>query len=186
MDPSVARNSLRFRLCSRTLPGWVIAVCFAVARLPQKKKTPFADECSNALATCHLESLRVREGGVVGTKSAPQANDSQEDLVGRSRPGKKVYRTEGPRHTPVQQGLNLLGLQHSGIQAERGDRRIKQLRTEPGTPNTLLLYVQMHIRQKLELGGYIIHQDKPKKLVEYWLCITAHSHTSITCKAKAG
>ena len=60
--------------------------------------------------------LRVREGGVVSAESALEANDSQEDLmVSRSRLG-KVFRSEGPRHTPVQQRLNHLALQHlSGL-----------------------------------------------------------------------
>lgn len=36
--------------------------------------------------TCHLEGLGVREGGVVGSKLALEANDYQDDLVvGRSR-----------------------------------------------------------------------------------------------------
>ena len=53
-----------------------------------------------ALATCHLEGLRVREGGVVSTKSAVEANDSQKDLVvSRSKLG-KVFRSEGSRATP--------------------------------------------------------------------------------------
>ena len=47
---------------------------------------------------------------MVGAKSALLADGSQEDLVmSRSKPG-KVLRSEGPRHTPVQPGLNRLGL----------------------------------------------------------------------------
>ena len=66
---------------------------------------------------------------MVGTKSALQANDSQENLVvSRSKLG-KVFRFEGPRHTPLQQGLNHLGLQHSDFQTERGGRLSIQLRT---------------------------------------------------------
>ena len=50
---------------------------------------------------------------MVGTKSALEANDSQEDLeVSRSKRG-KLFRSEGPRHTHVQRGLNHFGLQHS-------------------------------------------------------------------------
>ena len=62
----------------------------------------------------------MREGGVVSAMSAVEANDSQEDLVvSRSKLG-NVFRSEGPRHTLVQQGLNHLGLQHSDFQAKRG------------------------------------------------------------------
>ena len=58
----------------------MIAPLFAVPRPPQTEP-PFTDERFDALAACHLEGLRVREGGVVGTKSAMEANDSQGDLV---------------------------------------------------------------------------------------------------------
>ena len=67
----------------------------------------------DALATCQPEGVRVREGGVVGRKSALEVIGSQKDLVvSRSELG-EVFRSEGSRHTPVQQGLNHLGLQHS-------------------------------------------------------------------------
>ena len=46
-------------------------------------------------------SHRVREGGVVGTLSALEAINSQEDLVVRHSELGKVFRTEGPSHTPV-------------------------------------------------------------------------------------
>ena len=45
---------------------------------------------------------------MVSTESALDANDSQQDLVTRSKLG-KVFGSERPRHTPVQQGLNRLG-----------------------------------------------------------------------------
>ena len=58
-------------------------------------------------------------------------HDSQEELmVRRSDPGEEK-RAEGPRHTPVQQGLNHLGLQHTDFQTTRGGRQITQLRAEP-------------------------------------------------------
>ena len=41
------------------------------------------------------------------------------------------FRTESPRNTPVQQGLNYLGLQHAGFQTNRGRLPIVQLRSEP-------------------------------------------------------
>ena len=59
---------------------------------------------------CHLEGPRVRAGGVVSTKSALEANDAQEDLVVSCSKLGEVFRSEGPRHTPVQQGLDYLGL----------------------------------------------------------------------------
>ena len=46
---------------------------------------------------------------MVGTLSALEANNSQGDLVRRLEPG-EVFRAEGPRHTPVQEVLNYLGL----------------------------------------------------------------------------
>ena len=43
----------------------------------------------------------------------------------------EVLRAEGPRHTPVQQSHNYLGLQHTGFQTKWGCRPIIQLRAEP-------------------------------------------------------
>ena len=55
---------------------------------------------------------------MVSTKSALEANYSQQDLlVSRSKLG-KVFCSEDPRHTPVEQGLNHLGLQDSDLQAK--------------------------------------------------------------------
>ena len=72
-----------------------------------------------------------REGGVVSTKSVLEANDSHKDLVvSRSKLG-KVFRSEGSRHTPLQQDFNHLGLQHSYFKAKGGGRPILQLRAEP-------------------------------------------------------
>ena len=76
-------------------------------RSPRKEKPPLADGGLDALAACLFEGLRVREGGVVGTLSALEANDSQEDLVHRSESG-QGFGAEDPRHTPVQQCLNLV------------------------------------------------------------------------------
>ena len=81
---------------------------------------------------CRLESLRIlREGRVVSTKSALEANDSKQAFtVSRSKLG-EVFRSEGPRHTPVQKRLDHLGLQRSDFQAKRGGRPIILLRAEP-------------------------------------------------------
>ncbi|MEP4442969.1 MAG: hypothetical protein ABJ059_05880, partial [Hyphomicrobiales bacterium] len=50
---------------------------------------------------------------MVSTKLALEGNGSQENLVvSRSKLG-KVFRSEGPRHTPVLQGIQILGPQHS-------------------------------------------------------------------------
>ena len=67
---------------------------------------------------------------MVGTKSTLEANDLQEDLVGEPFGVGKMFRSEGPRHSPVQQGLNHLGLQHIDFQTKRGGRAIIQLRAE--------------------------------------------------------
>ena len=70
-------------------------------RGPRKNEPRFTDGRFDAVVTCHLEGLRVREGGMIGPKSALEANDLQEDLVvSRSKLG-KVFRSEGPRHTPL-------------------------------------------------------------------------------------
>ena len=50
-----------------------------------------------------------RNGGIVGTLLALEANGSQEDSVVRLSEPSKVLRAEGPRHTPVQQSRNSLG-----------------------------------------------------------------------------
>ena len=41
---------------------------------PRIKEPPFTDDRFDALATCHLEGLRVRDGDVVCTRSALEAN----------------------------------------------------------------------------------------------------------------
>ena len=99
---------------------------------PREKEPPLTDGRFDALATCHLEGIRVRAGGGVdSTKPALEANDSQKNLVAsRSKLG-KVFRSEGPRHTPVPQCLNHPGLQHSDFQAKGGSRCIIQVRAEP-------------------------------------------------------
>ena len=77
---------------------------------PRKEEPPITDDRSNVLASCLLEGLRVRKGGVIGTLSALEANDSQEYFtVCRSEPS-EVFRSEGPRHTLLQQSLDYLGL----------------------------------------------------------------------------
>ena len=43
---------------------------------------------------------------MVSTKPALGADDSEDDLVSGSNLG-KMFRSEGPRHTPVQQGLTI-------------------------------------------------------------------------------
>ena len=43
----------------------------------------------------------------------------------------EVLLAEGPRYTPVQQGLHYLGLLHAHLQSERGSLRIIQLPLEP-------------------------------------------------------
>ena len=79
----------------------------------------------------HVEGSRVREGGVVGTESALEANNASQEhlMVSRSKLG-KVFRSEDPRHTPVQQGLNHLGLQHSDFQAKGDGHPIIELGAE--------------------------------------------------------
>ena len=44
---------------------------------------------------------------MISMKSALEANNSQQDLVVSRSKLRKVFRSEGPRHTPVQQGLIL-------------------------------------------------------------------------------
>ena len=75
MDPSVARNTLRSSTRSVVAPGF--------HRGPRKEEPPFADGRFDDVASCLLEGLRVREVGVVGTLSALEDNNSQEDLVVR-------------------------------------------------------------------------------------------------------
>ena len=89
-------------------------------RRPRKEEPPFKGGRFHAPALGLLEGLGVLEGGVVGMLSALEANDSQKDLVVCNSELGKVFRAEGPCHTPVQQGLDHLGLQHADLQAERG------------------------------------------------------------------
>ena len=73
----------------------------------------------------------MKDGGVVGTLSALKANDSKEDCMVRSSELGEVFRAEGLRHTPAQQGPNHLGLQHANFRAGRGGRHIVHFRAEP-------------------------------------------------------
>ena len=77
-----------------------------------------------------VRSPGVREGGVVGTLSTPEANNSQGDLIARQSEHGQVFRPEGPRHTPVQQGLNQLDLPHAELQTKLSGRHIIQLPVE--------------------------------------------------------
>ena len=47
-----------------------------------------------------------------------EAKDSPKDFEARLSETVIASRVEGPRHTPVQQGLNYLGLQQMDLQAE--------------------------------------------------------------------
>ena len=86
LRPSTPRSS------SRTSTHRAIAP-FALPRHgPRKEEPPFTDGRFDALASCLVERLRVREGGVVGTLSALKANNPQGDLV-------QVFRTESPSNT---------------------------------------------------------------------------------------
>ena len=70
---------------------------------------------------------------MVRTISELEANDSKEDLVVSPSKLSEVFRSEGPRHTSVHirtVGSRSPGLQHSDLQAKRGDRPIIQLRAE--------------------------------------------------------
>ena len=52
----------------------------------------------DALASCLLEGLHVLKGGVAGTPSAVEADDSQEDSVVRRSQPSEMLSGEGPRH----------------------------------------------------------------------------------------
>ena len=101
---------------------WVIApfVCRAIA--PAKKSF-------DALAFRLLEGLGVREVAVARTTL--EAKDSPEDLEVRPFELVIMNRVEAPRHTPVQQGFNHLGLQQADLEVELGGRRFVWLWTEP-------------------------------------------------------
>ena len=65
---------------------------------PREKEPSFTDGLFVALALCLVEGLRVRKGGVLGTLSALEANDSQEDSVVRRSQPSEMLSGEGPRH----------------------------------------------------------------------------------------
>ena len=110
---------------------------------PRKLESPFTDVRFNALASCALEGLRVREGRVVATLSALEANDPQEDLV---------VRTETPRHTSVQQGLNHLGLQRAGLSDYAGPSYISY----SFGPNRLTLAHMRRLRRSIAGTWYVV------------------------------
>ena len=149
VDPSVASNALRsssrhlcqlfgcppgLRPCpqvifpSITRLGDCPSLCRVTAPAKNRRLQMVVSMVSHRvfLRAC----LRVRKGGVVGTLSALETNDSQEDLVRRSEPS-EVLRAEGPRHTPLEQSPNYLGLQHMDLQTKWSGRPIIQLRAEP-------------------------------------------------------
>ena len=96
---------------------------------PREEELSFTDDRYDALASCLLESFRVRKGGVVNTLSAVDADDSPENLVRRSEP-RQVLRAEGPRCTPVQLSMNFLVVHHSDLQPSRSGRPIIQVWAE--------------------------------------------------------
>lgn len=53
-------------------------------------------------------------------KSALEANGWQKDLTVSLSNVDEAFCSEGPRNTPVQQGLIHLGLQHTAFQTKRG------------------------------------------------------------------
>ena len=84
---------------------------FAVP-LPPREDPSFPDGRFDDLAI-GFEGLRIREVGVVGPTLA--AKDSLEDFEVRLLERGIVFRVEDPRHTPVPQDSNHLGLQHADL-----------------------------------------------------------------------
>ena len=83
----------------------------------------------NAPARCHLKILPVPEAGVVSTMPALEPSyPSTEFVVSRSRLG-YVFRSEGPRLTPVKRGLKV-GVQCSDFPDKRDGLPIIQLRAQ--------------------------------------------------------
>lgn len=103
---STLRSSTWIRIeqaTSRTSFDWVIAPRFPEPLLPQRKNA-VKDGPFDALGLGLVKDVSVREGGVIGTLSALEDNDSQEDFVVRRLELGDVFRAEGPRYTPVQGG----------------------------------------------------------------------------------
>ena len=97
----------------------------------EKSRRMYPNGCLDALVTCHLDGLCVREGGMVSIESALEAKDSQEALVvSRSKLG-KGFHSEDPRHPPVPQCLNFIVLQYAGSPAMRGGCPIIRLWAQP-------------------------------------------------------
>ena len=69
-----------------------------------------------------LEGLGVREVSVIRTTL--EDKDSPNNFEVRLSELVVVSCVEGSRHTPIQQGLNHLGLQQADLQAEPGGRPI--------------------------------------------------------------
>ena len=86
----------------------------------------------DALASCLLEGLGVREVGVADTLSALEASGSQRDLVVRLWTLAKFFAQRANiTHHPYSRVSNHLGPQHADLKSQRGDRRFVQLRPEP-------------------------------------------------------
>ena len=120
VDPSVASNALRsssrplcqlfgYRPGLRPSPRVIFPSMtrlgnrpsFCRASAPAKKSRRL--RMIIALASCLLEGLRARKDCVVGTLSALEANDSQEDLVMRRSEPSEVLRAESLHHTAESQ-----------------------------------------------------------------------------------
>lgn len=146
MDPSVARNafeifskasmpSFRLSAWSRSGPHPVIVASttrlgnlpFSLFRatVPRKRRAAVygrSFRCSR-IGSGLLEGFCVREGGGVGPLSALEATDSQDTLGGAPFGAwPSVSSAEGPRQTPLHQGLKKtpLGLQHAVFQTKVG------------------------------------------------------------------
>ena len=110
------------RLSAQTSSDWVVARCFAVQFPPRVRAGASVDGRFDALAFRLAENLGEREVGVVGTTL--KAKDSREDFEVHLSELDVVNRVEGPRHTPVQQGLSHLGLPNADLQDEQDGHHI--------------------------------------------------------------
>ena len=146
---------------------------------PRKRESSFTYGRFDALASCLLEHLRVREGGVVGTMSALKAKDPQKDLVVHRSELGEVFRTESPRNNRVS---NHLGLQHADFHTNRRRLPIVQLPSEPFEAYAHARRIRRSISSRRSAFSWMM----PPRCKNWAVCLYLWPAASITSDGAVG
>ena len=94
---------------------------------PRPQKSSRAQHCLDALAPGYLKGM-VEAGHPMVWSLALRPDDAKQDpVVYGAEFGNRVFLAEGPRTASIQEGLDCLGLYHSGLEGERYFRLVVEL-----------------------------------------------------------